>query len=442
MSEDDDKLSADVTPDSMAIHKKRARRINNWPLFIALIVIVVLACVIALVISDRSKGTGEWEVGERRGGGAVSIAKEIAGERSGGIVSPKDVPQIPAPTAKPVVASPLPLPRKQAVPVIPPIQKPQQPVLMGKQTQQQRPSDRPSEEENRLRQRRMKGVEAALDSPIKVNVDERNMAGGRDAMQLEMDRIDRQLENLKYPGTLENDSVTAVSGSNTDSGQGAKIKKRLSASMVEAPPSLYTLRIGSIIPAVLESGINSDLEGIVLARVARDVFDTPTRKHVLIPINSLLVGKYESKIAYGQSRIFVMWESITFPDGKVIELGSFPSSTGEGYSGLRDRVNNHYVRLFGSALLMSGILAGVEMTQNDNNNLNNNNNNNNKTRMSDSLSEALGQTFGNLLAEMFRRNLDISPTLEIRYGYQFHVMVVQDLVFDGPYRAYDYLNNG
>ncbi len=114
-----------------------------------------------------------------------------------------------------------------------------------------------------------------------------------------------------------------------------------------------------------------------------------------------------------------------------------PGSTGAGYAGFRDRVNNHYVRIFGSAIMMSGILAGVEMTQD-----NGERGDGDSQRMADALSEALGNQLGGVMAEMLSRNMSIAPTLEIRPGYRLNVMLVKDLVFHGPYQGFDYVRDG
>lgn len=170
-------------------------------------------------------------------------------------------------------------------------------------------------------------------------------------------------------------------------------------------------------------------------QISQNVYDTPTGKHLLIPQGARLVGEYSSQVQYGQSRVFAVWQRIIYPDGKALDIGSSPGSSGAGYAGFRDRVNNHYVRIFGSAIMMSAILAGVEMTQN-----NSNNDSENTQRMSDALSESLGQVLGGVIGEMLSKNMSIAPTIEIRPGYRLNVMLVKDLVFPGPYRSFDYVS--
>ena len=111
-----------------------------------------------------------------------------------------------------------------------------------------------------------------------------------------------------------------------------------------------------------------------------------------------------------------------------------PGADGAGYSGFNDQVDNHYLRIFGSAILMSGITAGVSISQNNNSN----GGLYAQPTASSALSEALGQQLGNVTAQMISKNLNISPTLEIRPGFRFNVMCIKDLVLPKPYSSFDY----
>jgi len=205
-------------------------------------------------------------------------------------------------------------------------------------------------------------------------------------------------------------------------------------SQPEAPRTPFELRAGFVVPATLISGINSDLPGQIMAQVAQNVYDTPTGKHLLIPLGSRLVGSYASEVKYGQARVLVAWQRIVFPDGKAMDIGAMPGADSAGYAGFNDQVNNHYLRLFGSAFLMSGVTAGITYSQRQN-----------QTQSafgapsaSSALSEALGQQLGQVTAQMIAKNLSISPTLEIRPGYRFNVVVTKDMTFSKPYRSFDY----
>jgi type IV secretion system protein VirB10 len=201
---------------------------------------------------------------------------------------------------------------------------------------------------------------------------------------------------------------------------------------MESPRTAYELRAGSVIPATMISGINSDLPGQIIAQVSQDVFDTPTGRHRLIPQGSRLVGRYNHSVVDGQSRVLVAWQRITFPDGKVLDIGAMEGIDSAGYAGFQDKVDRHYLRLFGSALLMSGITAGLtssSVTPKDDPF---------GTSNSVQMSQSLAQQIGDVASQMIQKNMSYAPTLKIRPGYRFNVMAVKDLTFKGPYKAFDY----
>lgn len=214
---------------------------------------------------------------------------------------------------------------------------------------------------------------------------------------------------------------------------GGKKKDRwLLASAVEKPRTSFEIRAGSVIPATMISGINSELPGQIVAQVSQDVFDTPTGRTRLIPQGSKLIGRYNHQVVLGQSRVLVAWQRIVFPDGKAFDMGAMEGVDSAGYAGFGDEVDRHYLRVFGSAILMSGIAAGLTSSrvspENDPYGSSN----------AATLSQNLAQQIGEVATKMIEKNMDIAPTLNIRPGYRFNVMAVKDLTFDKPYQAFDY----
>lgn len=194
--------------------------------------------------------------------------------------------------------------------------------------------------------------------------------------------------------------------------------------------SKYQLRSGTIIPSMLLTEINSDLAGIIQGQVSQNVYDTETGKFLLIPQGTRLIGQYDSDIVYGQSRVMIVWNRLIFPNGSALDIGEMPGADSMGKAGLNDKVNNHYGKMFINALLMSGITGVVSYTQDKNND---NNNESGNRSMSDSMSQALGQQFGQVTIEMIRKNMNVSPTLEIRAGFRFNIIVTKDIHFPGSY---------
>jgi type IV secretion system protein VirB10 len=206
-------------------------------------------------------------------------------------------------------------------------------------------------------------------------------------------------------------------------------------SQPDAPRTPYELRAGYVIPAIMIYGINSSLPGQIAGQVSQDVYDTATHRWKLIPQGSRLVGTYSSEVEYGQARVLVAWQRIIFPDGKAMDIGTMPGSDSEGYSGFTDQVNNHYVRLYSSAFLLSAMTAGFTLSQNQTNTGQGLGYQQNATT---AMSQALGQQLGQVTARLMSKNLNISPTLEIRPGYRFNVVVTKDMTFTKPYQAFDY----
>ena len=100
---------------------------------------------------------------------------------------------------------------------------------------------------------------------------------------------------------------------------------------------------GVIIPAMLLTGLNSDIPGYLIAQVSEPVYDSPTGTELLIPQGSRLFGEYDSKVIFGQRRPLIKWSRLIFPDGSVLDMENMPGTDRKGYSGFKASVNNHYL---------------------------------------------------------------------------------------------------
>src|SRR3546814_5037353 len=112
-----------------------------------------------------------------------------------------------------------------------------------------------------------------------------------------------------------------------------------------------TVTQGTLIPAVLETAIDTNVPGYVRAVVSQDVrsFDG-TR--VLVPRSSRLIGQYQSGLQGGQRRAYVIWTRLIRPDGASIKLAS-PAISFDGTTGLEGQATSTFFKRFGSALLLS-----------------------------------------------------------------------------------------
>ena len=193
----------------------------------------------------------------------------------------------------------------------------------------------------------------------------------------------------------------------------------------------YEVKTGAVIPGIMVTGINSDLPGNIIAQVSQNVFDTATGNHLLLPQGAKLFGVYDSRVIYGQERVLVAWNRVVFPDGSAVTLGAMPGSDMSGYAGYTDKVNNHYLRIFGSAILMSMISGGMAYTMDT---LDNSNSDSDNPTLQNEMGSALAAQLGQATLQLLQKNLNIKPTLEIRPGYQFNVIVTKDMFFERPYR--------
>lgn len=172
---------------------------------------------------------------------------------------------------------------------------------------------------------------------------------------------------------------------------------------------------GTVIPAVLETAINSDTPGFARAMVTRDVrgFDG-TR--VLIPRGSKLVGQYKSGVAEGQSRAFVVWSRILTPDGISVDVDS-PAADPQGRGGLSGEVDEHFFRRFGAAILLSVLSGGIDA-------LASSGTNNNTAIVIGSPTQAT-----QLASVALQKQIDIPVTIKVPQGEPIRVFVARDLDF-------------
>lgn len=192
----------------------------------------------------------------------------------------------------------------------------------------------------------------------------------------------------------------------------------VSAQRMVPPPSPYILQAGTVIPAALITGLRSDLPGQISAQVTSNVFDTPSGRYLLIPQGARLLGEYDSRIASGQSRLLLVWTRLILPDGRSIVLERAPGTDGTGASGLQDRVNYHWGRVFLAAGLATILNLGLESGADS------------EDDVARAIREAAQDTIGRTGDEIVRQQLAVPPTLTIRPGFPVRVMVTRDLILE------------
>jgi type IV secretion system protein TrbI len=183
---------------------------------------------------------------------------------------------------------------------------------------------------------------------------------------------------------------------------------------------------------VLVTQGDSDLPGLMTGRVRENVYDSATGRHLLIPQGTTMIGVYDSVVTFGQERLLVAWQRLIFPDGTKLNIGGMPGTDWIGAAGMHDQVDRHYASIFGGSLLLSVITAGVTLSQ-QGNNASAVNQGSTRDQVKNTLATALGQNLGEVASQMLRRQMNVQPTIRIRPGYRFNVLVNKDLIFEGPY---------
>jgi len=169
------------------------------------------------------------------------------------------------------------------------------------------------------------------------------------------------------------------------------------------------------------TGINSDLPGQIIAQVTENVYDTPSGDHLLIPQGSRLIGRYDSVIAFGQSRALVAWTRLIMPDGTSISMDNLPGVDLSGYAGLEDKVDFHTLGLFKAAILSSVLSIGSEIGRDSND-----------SDILEALRDGGQRTFNQAGQEVVTRQLNVQPTIRVRPGWRLRVIVNKDMILQ-PY---------
>jgi type IV secretion system protein VirB10 len=173
-----------------------------------------------------------------------------------------------------------------------------------------------------------------------------------------------------------------------------------------------TVPQGTLIPAVLETAMNSTGAGFARALVQRDVHGFDGTR-ILIPRGSRLIGEYASDTSPGQKRAFVTWTRLIRPDGVTIALQS-PATDPVGVGGVRAKVNSHFFERFAGSILQTAMLIGGNLATRS---------------VGDSVVIALPGSLPG--AGATTQATQIPPTLSVRQGTSIGVFVARDLDFTG-----------
>lgn len=457
-----DPMSPDATPGHTGV-----RRANNVPLYLLGAALTGFVGIVGTVAYQRAAQQqvtqGQPEGTQPRHKSALAMASSVAGNPGRAVIEAKLPPPAPAASvASAVVQVARPSPEDLDRPPLPPggSNSAGQGQYTGMGATHQRQPDQQAEQ---MQQAKLQQFMAAVraDTSVQVQLKQPQGGGGAGAAPASREEMLARMQQAEAtaaaaggqqdPMAVYRARIAALQGGGGgpggampaaaaqpvpsrigmlqfDNRQGGD-RWRLDAT-VEAPDTPYLLRAGKVrIPLILKEGINSELPGQITAVVTRNVYDTGTGDNLLIPQGTQAQGAYSSDVAFGQARVLIAIQRLIFPDDSTLDLGAMPGADPEGYAGLKDRVDNHYVRIFGSAFLLSGVTAGISYSQRSSQNQYG------VPTFSGALSEAVGQQLGQATAQLLNKNMNVAPTLEIRPGYRFTVVVVKDLRFPGPYKG-------
>lgn len=381
-------MKAPPSPDSLQLRgaPSSSARLSRKAAFVAA---VILGLILAVILVNVSKEQ------DQQGADDVSKVPELAPALNEAKSLTQDIPDVLAPPV---------LPSSQA-PVLPP------PVAPGEQA-----PAKTAEDEARLADTSIPKFDLGEVAAVRQGSAGESDSEGDDAgPESSSDRESSAAE----PDLNRQDKKLAFQ---------AKIRRTAYLKNALTPPvSPFEMKTGTVIPSVLIGAVNSDLPGEIVAQVSQNVYDTARGEHVLIPQGTRLYGRYDSNVTFGQGRLLVNWQRLIFPNAHTLELDGMSGHDAAGSAGFADRVNNHYGRIFGWGLLTSVFSAGFQLSQPQRDNV--------LTTPSNGevAAAAVGQEVTQLGVAIARRNMQIQPTIEIRKGYRFNVMVNKDIVFPGAY---------
>lgn len=197
--------------------------------------------------------------------------------------------------------------------------------------------------------------------------------------------------------------------------------------------SKYEVKTGTYIPITLVGGINSDLPGNLVAIVREDIYDTNTGTVKVIPAGSRLFGTFSSEVSWGQTRVQVVFNRLTLPNGKSINLGAMGAADLAGQSGLTGDVNMHLGKVIGS-IIMAGIVGGADGALT--------NNGNHKKDENSALSkggEESGKTAIETVDKYTSKILDVQPTITVKPGTRGTIVVEEDIILEKYDSSINYL---
>ena len=179
----------------------------------------------------------------------------------------------------------------------------------------------------------------------------------------------------------------------------------------------YVLFEGTTINTALVNRLDGEFAGPVKVMVTNPVYSRG-RQHVLIPEGTFILGDAQKVSSFGQKRLAVAFHRMIMPDGYSVDLDQFHSLDQAGETGLKDKVNNHYLQIFGASIALGVISGTAEATTNGGYNENG----------SDMYRQGMASSLSASGANVLDRFINIPPTITIREGHRIKIYLTQDML--------------
>jgi type IV secretory pathway VirB10-like protein len=408
------------------------RRLNRLPIIIAIGIVLLFFGVVVVGLSWRGISFNRGgEIGSAASTPATNFGDQLKRGISDGVIGEPEKQQVFQPA--PLVArndmgseprtEPRPTERQEGQPR-PASDEEWRARLKREQDEQY------LREAQRQRMARLQARATALDSPLKVDIADVATVSSDPKISRAQSNDESNAQDL-YTAALQ----SGLGQGMDPNGQASKEDffnrdiKDLGYLPNQVVPQLssFELKRGSVIPATLITGLSSDLPGRITAQVSQNVYDSATGHRLLIPQGAKLFGRYDSKVSFGQDRVLVVWTDLIFPNGSTLQIGGMAGTDAEGYGGFKDKTDRHLWRTFGSAALVALIGTGIDMSMPESSTLAT------QDTASDAARRNFAESFGRVAEQTISKNLNAQPTITIRPGYKFNVLVDQDIVFPSPH---------
>ena len=198
-------------------------------------------------------------------------------------------------------------------------------------------------------------------------------------------------------------------------------KRPVEANIDSATGQPYLLYEGTVLDAVLMNRLDGDAAGPVKVLVSNPLY-SHDRQHVLIPDGTVALGEAKKIGAAGlgqQRRIAVVFHRLIMPDGYSVDLDQFHGLDQIGEEGLKDKVNNHYLQIFGTSIAL-GVIAGAGEIEEGGGTI--------STSGSQAFVTGSSASISQSATSILDRFMQIPPTITIREGHRVKIFFTQDML--------------